>query len=126
MAVEQQRLAFRFRQCVGEAISKIQFGGMPAGFAEVAIGLARDASLRFGDRLNRDLRRFDQFIETAAGDRILAAIDHRPGFYVADGRDTTVRCLLNDLGELGRLRFGAENGDQSGGVENQLGKPFSS
>lgn len=56
MSFEQKRLSFGFSQRIGEAISKIQFGGMAARFAEVAIGLTRYASLRFGDRLNRDLR----------------------------------------------------------------------
>ena len=56
LSFEQKRLSFGFRQRVGEAISEIQFGGMAAHFAEVAIGLTRYASLRFGDRLNRDLR----------------------------------------------------------------------
>ena len=41
-----------FRQGIGEAFSKIQFGGMAAGFPEVAIGLPYNASLRFADRLN--------------------------------------------------------------------------
>ena len=56
MSFEQKRLSFGFRRRLGEAISKIQFGGVAARFAEVAIGLTRYASLRFGDRLNRDLR----------------------------------------------------------------------
>src|SRR6266436_5170315 len=53
LSLEQKRLSFGFRQRIGEAISKIQFGGMAARFAEVAIGLTRNASLRFGHRLNR-------------------------------------------------------------------------
>jgi len=47
-----------FASAVGEAISKIQFGGVAARFAEVAIGLTRYMSLHFRDRLNCDLRRF--------------------------------------------------------------------
>jgi hypothetical protein len=83
---------YGFRQRIGEAISKIQFGRVAARFAEVAIGLTRYASLRFGDRLNRDLRFLDQFIKTPAGNRIFAAINHRSGFQIthqpkyADGR----------------------------------------
>src|SRR5579864_2985643 len=53
---KQERLSFGFHRRVGEAISKIQFGGVAAGFPKVAIGLARYASLRFGGRLNRHLR----------------------------------------------------------------------
>jgi len=41
LSFEQKRLSFGFRQRIGEAISKIQFGGMAARFAEVAIGLTR-------------------------------------------------------------------------------------
>jgi hypothetical protein len=41
LAFKQKRLSFGFRQRVGEAISKIQFGGVAAGFPEVAIGLWR-------------------------------------------------------------------------------------
>src|SRR6202521_1289691 len=74
LSFKQQRLSLGFRQRIGEAISKIQFGWVAARFAEVAIGLTRYASLRFGDRLNRDLRFLDQFIKTAAGNRIFAAI----------------------------------------------------
>jgi len=55
LSSEKKRLSFGLRQRIGEAISKIQFGGVADRFAEVAIGLTRDASLRFGDRLNRDL-----------------------------------------------------------------------
>jgi hypothetical protein len=40
---EQKRLSSGFRQCIREAISEIQFGGMAAHFAEVAIGLTRYA-----------------------------------------------------------------------------------
>ena len=54
LSLEQKRFPFRLRQRIGEAISKIQFGGMVAHFAEVAIGLPRYASLRFVDRLNHD------------------------------------------------------------------------
>ena len=64
---------------------------MAAGFPEVAIGLARYASLRFGDRLNRDLRLLDQFIKTAAGNRIFAAINHRPGLHITHSRNTRLR-----------------------------------
>ena len=56
LSFEQKWLSFGFRQCTGEAISEIQFGRMAAHFTEVAIGLTRYASLRFVDRLNRDLR----------------------------------------------------------------------
>jgi hypothetical protein len=56
LSFEQKRLSFGFRKRIGEAVSKIQLGGMAARFAEVAIGLTRYASLRFGGRLNRDLR----------------------------------------------------------------------
>jgi hypothetical protein len=52
---EQEGLSFILRRRIGEAISKIQFGGMFAGFPEVAISLACDASLHFADRLNRDV-----------------------------------------------------------------------
>jgi len=85
---EQKRLSFGFRQRIGEAISKIQFGGVPAGFPEVAIGLARYAGLRFGDRLNRDLRRFApqeltvQFsmtnLETRPNSRVLLVTSVKP------------------------------------------------
>jgi hypothetical protein len=85
LTFKQEWLSFGFRQCVGKAISKIQFGGVAAGFPEVAIGLARYASLRFGDRLYHDLRFLDQFIKTAAGNRIFAAINHRPGFHITHG-----------------------------------------
>jgi len=63
LSFEQKRLSFGFRQRIGEAISKIQFGGVAARFAEVAIGLTRYASLRFGDRLNRDLPSLPACIE---------------------------------------------------------------
>src|ERR1700692_1554606 len=82
---EQKRLSFGFRQRIGEAISKIQFGGMAARFAEVAIGLAGYASLRFGDGLDRNLRFFHQFIKAAAGYRIFTAINHGSGFNVTHG-----------------------------------------
>ena len=67
LPLEQKRLPFGFRQRIGKAITKIQFGGMAAGFPEVAIGLAGDASLHFGDWLNRDLSYLDQLIKAAAG-----------------------------------------------------------
>ena len=39
MTLKQKGLSLGFRQCVGEAISKIQFGGVAAGFPEIAIGM---------------------------------------------------------------------------------------
>jgi len=130
LAFEQQGLCFGFRQRIGEAISKIQFGEMAAGFAEITISLACYASLRFRDRFDRDLRCLDQFIETAAGDRIFAAINYRSSFHLTYGRNArlrrTFRSALDDSGELGRFLFKAENGDQGRSVENHFGSPFSS
>ncbi len=54
----------------------------------------------------------DQFVKAAAGNRIFAAINHRPGFHITHGRNTTLRGPLDESGELGRFRFKAENGDQ--------------
>jgi hypothetical protein len=42
VAFEQQRLAHRFREGVGETIAKIQLGRMAAAFAEIAVGGAGD------------------------------------------------------------------------------------
>jgi hypothetical protein len=69
LAFKRKRLSFGFCQRVGEAVAEIQFGGVAAGFSEVAISLARDPGLRVCDWLNRNLRHFDQFIKTAAGNR---------------------------------------------------------
>jgi hypothetical protein len=49
--------------------------------ADFTLGLARYASLRFRDRFNRELRGFDQFIKTAAGNWIPTSINHRTGFH---------------------------------------------
>src|ERR1700722_10813925 len=99
---------------------------MAAGLTEVAVGLSGDASLCFADRLNRYLRCIDQFVETAAGNRIFAAIDHRCSLYIAYGRDASLDCALNYFGELGRFRFQTKNCDHGRCIENHFGRPFSS
>jgi hypothetical protein len=43
LSFEQKRLSFGFCQRTGEAISKIQFAGIAARFAKVAMGLTRYA-----------------------------------------------------------------------------------
>ena len=69
---------------------------MATGFPEIAIGLACDLSLRFGDRLDRDLSYLDELIKTAACNRVFAAINHRRGFHKADGRNTRLCGALSE------------------------------
>jgi len=53
---------------------------MAAAFTEVAIGVSRNSSLCFGDRLNNYLRLFDKLIEASARNRIAASVYDERGF----------------------------------------------
>ncbi len=60
---------------------------MPAAFAEIAIGRARDLRLRRGHRFDDDLGRGDEIVEPPRRDGIAAGIDHDGGFDEIDGAD---------------------------------------
>ncbi len=87
ITLEKQRFTGSFGKRVSKAVAEIQFGGMSAALTEIAIGLARNPRLSFGDRFNSDARFFDKTVEAAAGDRISASVDHQRGFNeVGSGR----------------------------------------
>src|SRR6185437_935267 len=120
------RLAFEFRQRIRKAISKIQFGRVAACFSEVSVSLPRNAGLRFADGFNGNICFLNQFIKAAAGDRVLASVNHCSGFDVADRRNTRLAGGLNNFSEFMRLRLETKNNDQRGSVKNHRGSPFSS
>src|SRR5690348_8036239 len=67
VALEQERLAHRLGEGVGETIAEIQLSRVRAAFAEIAIGCAGDIRMFPGDRLDCDPRRGDRVVEAAAG-----------------------------------------------------------
>ncbi len=77
---KQQRFAGSLGESISEAIAKIQLSRMPAAFAEIPVGLARDTRLSFCDRLDNDTSLGDEFIEPAAGNRVPAPIDNNRRF----------------------------------------------
>ena len=85
VAFEQQRFSCELGERIGKAIAEIQLGRMATGFAEIAIGVPCNSSLRFGHGLNADLRLFDQVVEAPAGDGITARVYDDRGFHEISG-----------------------------------------
>lgn len=70
------------RQRVGEAVSEVQTGGMPAALAEVGVGLSSQASLSFSNRLDDKAGFGEEFIERSADERITLGVENYPAFEV--------------------------------------------
>ena len=88
-ALEQQRFAACFCQCVGKAISEVQLCWVSTSSTEIAVGLACNASLGFRHWFDDQLR-FPEIIETPAGDRITCRVDDRGSFYKIGSRKSPV------------------------------------
>ena len=72
-ALEQQLLAGSFGQRVSEAVTEIERCRMVAA-AEIGVGLASNANLRLGDRLDAQAEVGDQSVQLASRARIGLAI----------------------------------------------------
>jgi hypothetical protein len=73
-ALDQQRLAGRLRQRIGEAVTEIQRCGMAAA-AEIQVGLASDPDLLLRDRLNADQGPLDERMQPPPGVRTGLVVD---------------------------------------------------
>ena len=87
----KNRLAFRPRQRVAEAIAKIQVGGVTAAFPVIPVSLPRDPRLLRRDRLDGDLRFMDEVIEPCTGDGVSFLIDDNRRFEVGSRRHAGAR-----------------------------------
>jgi len=75
VSFEQEGLPFVFCQGIGEAITKIQSGPMPA-LAKITISGSRDARMFHSDRFNADLRIPQEVIDLPAENRVASTVDH--------------------------------------------------
>ena len=75
VAFEQQRLTHRFGESVGEAVAKIQPGGMATASPEIALGGAGDLGLLQGDWLRHNFRLDDQLVESPRQKRVAVGVD---------------------------------------------------
>jgi hypothetical protein len=82
VALEQERLAARAGEPIGEAIAEVEPGRMAAPLAEIAIGCVGDLGLLGGDRFDDDSGLGNGFVEAPAGDRAPRAIDDDGGFEI--------------------------------------------
>ena len=117
----EQGFSFRLRQRIRETVAKIQPCRMSAAFAEITVGRACGSRLTFSNGFNGDFRLPQQFVETAAGDRIAAAIDNRSRFEVGDRRDSPVGSVLDCFCKCSRFGFIPKDGNHRRGVKNHRG-----
>ena len=126
ITLEQERLAHRARQGIGEAVAKVQTRGVPATASKIPVYVACNSCPNLGTRLDDELSFPDEIVKTAAGDRIAAAVDDDCGFEEIGCRDMPPRCGFDRRCVVRRLRLVAKDRDQRGRVDDHLGKPRSS
>ena len=84
---------------------------MSAALAEIAVGGPRDSRLAFSDGSMATSASLKQFIETAAGNRVAAAIDDRRGFDIIHRRNAAMGSVFDRLRKRRRFWFIAKNGN---------------
>ena len=83
VAFPEHRRAQVDRQRIREAIPEVQPGPVAAAFAEIGVGLAGQAGLALGHRLDHELGFFDEFVKRSANDRVTLGAQDDPAFEVA-------------------------------------------
>ena len=126
VSLEQQRFLSGLGKGISKTVPEIQLGRVATALAEVAVRLARNACLTFSNRLDRHLCFPEQVIESAARDRVAAAIDDGRRFDIIDRGNAPMDGFLDCLRKHGRFSFIAKYGDDCRCVENDCGSPFSS
>src|SRR5215469_12696742 len=108
VSLEQERLAGRLSQRVGEAVAEVQPGRMAAAAAEITIGGARDLCVLGGHHFDPYRGLGDDLVKAAAGDRVARSIDDDRGFQVIRrGEALCLPARRQRLGKTGSIRFGA-------------------
>jgi hypothetical protein len=95
---------------------------MSAAFTEIAIGLARNSRVSFGDRFNNDPCFLDKLVEPPAGDGIAAAIDHQRGFNEVGGGNASYRISLDRECAIFRFGFVAKDCNKRRRVDDSPGQ----
>ena len=126
ISLEQQRFSGGLRKGVREAVPEVQAGLVAATLPEITVGVPGDPSLVVCHRLDLQLSSIDQLVETAAGDRVAARVDHHRGLQVVSGGDPSDLGPLDGHGHVTGIILGAEDCDESGRVDDQVGSPRSS
>ena len=126
ITLEQERLAHRARQGIGDAVAKVQTRGVPATASKIPVYVACNSCPNLGTRLDDELSFPDEIVKTAAGEGVAASVNDDCSLKEIGGRDMPLRCGFDRPGTVRRLRFVAKDCDQCGGVNDHRGKPRSS
>ena len=112
IALKQQRFAGDPGKGVSEAIAEIEPGEMAPATAILTMGLARDARLLLGDRLDDHVRGAHQIIEAVTRHRASGAIDDDCRFEKARGGKPTRRGIIDQCTKGRGVRFIEEDRNQ--------------
>lgn len=110
VALPQQGFPSVEREGVCEAVAEVQPGHV-ASFAEICVGLPRQAGLVFRHRLNHETCLLDECVESSADDRISLEIENDPAFEIACRREPSGVSVRDDLSEDPGVVFLAKDRD---------------
>src|SRR5258708_33443884 len=99
---------------------------MPAAFAKIAIGLARNSRLNLGDGFDRNVRFFYKIVEAPAGDRVSASVDQKHRLNEIGSGYAPDLIYLDRNGVVLCFGFGAKDSDQRRRVDDHRGSPRAS
>jgi hypothetical protein len=122
LTFEEQRLAGGPRESISKAIAEIETGGVTS-FAEVGEALSGKKGLLLRDRFDCDSRATEKRV--ALADAAIASLsfhDDRDFNKIRSG-DAQRAGFADGFGVKRRIGFGEQDGKNSGGVQNQLGRP---
>ena len=103
-SLEQQRFAARLGESISEAVSEIQPGWM-ATFSEIKKSLAREMSMFYAHRFNRNLRATKKRVALPTRIGTDLAFDHHREFDKICGADSTSLRIVDRLNEASCLRL---------------------
>lgn len=123
VADEQQRLARRPRQRVGETVAEIQPGTMPGSLPEVLVGGAGDADVLGRHRHRFDTCQRDEIVEAATEDRVAIGIHDDGDLQERPRGDATGSRRRQRREQLGCFGLVSEDGDEGRAVDYRTGRP---
>ena len=97
-----------------------------AALAVVDERLSREHPLVDCNRLDDNADAPDKRVDLSARVGSNLTLDHYRQFYEAGDADSAAVSTMNQLSEPSLLGFAIKNNDESRGIKNHLGKPFSS
>ena len=114
VALEQQRFAGVFGQCVREAVSEVESCFVPGSFSVVAVSLSCDACLLSGDWFDADAGLMDELVIPAGRYRVTDAVDDDRRLQVVGRGDSGRPSLVDRIKEGVRVLLLTEDGDDCG------------